>query len=369
MVENNEGEVNLPGEEEKELKFNDVNFIYDKSMITIGTTKGYIILKTDPVVILANRDLNVGIKTCLMLDRTNLLFLLAKEEDDIFSPNKIILYDDIKGKPVTELKMAGPIANFKVNSKHLFVLIEKFLFIFNTKKLSKIDKLPCYPDKEGICALCENRDQTHFVYQDPEKGYCNVLSFVDDKFKTMRVFCHNSKIAKLAINTEGTLILTSSDNGTLVRCFETATGKIIDEFRRGNDVAKIFSLAFSPDNEYFACTSDLGTLHVFKKSDENTFIQPKVKKTGFFSKLQGFFRTGTGSKDAKRCFAHLKTNEEVSFCTFNLNGDIFLLSCNAPEKFFNIKFDHENGGDITDFNITKIMNEEQEKKEEEEKIE
>lgn len=364
MEENTE----QPGEEEKELKFNDVNFIYDKSMLTIGTSIGYIILKTDPIVILANRNLNIGIKTCLMLDRTNLMFLLAKEEDDIFSPNKIILYDDIKGKPVTELKMAGPIANFKVNSKHLFVLIEKFLFIFNTKKFSKIDKLPCYPDKEGVCALCENRDQTHFVYQDPEKGYCNVLSYVDEKFKSTRIFCHNSKIAKLAINTEGTLILSSSDNGTLVRCFETATGKIIGEFRRGNDVAKIFSLAFSPDNEYFACTSDLGTLHVFKKSDANTFIQPKVKKTGFLSKLSGFFRTSTGSKDAKRCFAQLKTNEEVSYCTFNLHGSIFLVSCNTPEKFYNINFDKEAGGDINDVTITQIMNEEEEKKEEEKKV-
>ena len=44
---------------------------------------------------------------------------------------------------------------------------------------------------------------------------------------------HESKIACLSINKNGTLLATSSDTGTLIRLFDLNNGENISVFRRG----------------------------------------------------------------------------------------------------------------------------------------
>jgi WD40 repeat protein len=38
---------------------------------------------------------------------------------------------------------------------------------------------------------------------------------------------------------------------------------MLQELRRGKENAEIFSIAFSNSNQYLACTSDRGTIHIF----------------------------------------------------------------------------------------------------------
>lgn len=51
------------------------------------------------------------------------------------------------------------------------------------------------------------------------------------------------------------------------RVFDTATGDKLQELRRGADKAEIYSIAFNADSSMLACTSDRGTVHIFKLRD------------------------------------------------------------------------------------------------------
>jgi len=67
----------------------------------------------------------------------------------------------------------------------------------------------------------------------------------------------------MTLNSEGNLLATASEKGTLVRLFDTDTGTVLQELRRGTDQAEIFCLAFDPVSKYIACSSDKGTIHIF----------------------------------------------------------------------------------------------------------
>ena len=78
---------------------------------------------------------------------------------------------------------------------------------------------------------------------------------------------HESELAALALNLSGTRLATASDKGTLVRVYDTQTGALQQELRRGADRAVIHSLCFDQLCKYLACSSDKGTVHIFKLSD------------------------------------------------------------------------------------------------------
>jgi WD40 repeat protein len=59
------------------------------------------------------------------------------------------------------------------------------------------------------------------------------------------------------------MLATTSSRGTLVRIWDTLTGKLLREFRRGSDKAEIYGVAFRPDEKDVCVWSDKGTVHLF----------------------------------------------------------------------------------------------------------
>jgi WD40 repeat protein len=49
----------------------------------------------------------------------------------------------------------------------------------------------------------------------------------------------------------------------MIRLFSTETGEYFKELRRGGEKAQIYSISFSPNSKYLACSSDRGTVHIF----------------------------------------------------------------------------------------------------------
>ena len=72
----------------------------------------------------------------------------------------------------------------------------------------------------------------------------------------------------MALNSDGTLLATASDKGTLIRIHNTFDATLVQEVRRGSDKAEIYSISFDQTSRFIASTSDKGTCHIFaiKKS-------------------------------------------------------------------------------------------------------
>lgn len=111
-------------------------------------------------------------------------------------------------------------------------------------------------------------------------GEIKVKSFDKPEEDLPIIEAFESNIACIALNTEGTLLAVSSDEGTLVKVYKTDDCTLLQELRRGSDSAEIYSLSFNPDSSFLACSSDKGTIHIFalndpKKGDKDDVDRPK----------------------------------------------------------------------------------------------
>lgn len=77
------------------------------------------------------------------------------------------------------------------------------------------------------------------------------------------ISAHTSEIQTITVSFSGHLVATTSRTGTLVRVFESKTGALVAELRRGLDRAEVFCVAFDPEGTRICVASDKGTVHVF----------------------------------------------------------------------------------------------------------
>jgi WD40 repeat protein len=77
------------------------------------------------------------------------------------------------------------------------------------------------------------------------------------------IAAHTTALTVLSSPPSGRLLATTSSRGTLVRIWDSHTGKLVRELRRGSDKAEIYGVAFRPDEKELCVWSDKGTLHVF----------------------------------------------------------------------------------------------------------
>jgi len=84
------------------------------------------------------------------------------------------------------------------------------------------------------------------------------------------IVAHTSALSTLTVSPSGAFLATTSSRGTLVRVWDTNSGKMVRELRRGSDQAEIYGVAYRPDEEELCVWSDKGTVHVFAIGYENT---------------------------------------------------------------------------------------------------
>lgn len=80
---------------------------------------------------------------------------------------------------------------------------------------------------------------------------------------------HKTELNTISVPPSGKYLATTSARGTLVRIWDSVTGKAIREFRRGSDKAVIYGVAFRPDEQEVCVWSDKGTVHVFSLAGDS----------------------------------------------------------------------------------------------------
>lgn len=94
----------------------------------------------------------------------------------------------------------------------------------------------------GLCALCPDPQNTVLVCPGLQKGYLRVELY--DIKRMSLIQAHEGSMGCFTLSFDGKLLATASEKGTLIRIWDTATGKQIQELRRGADHAEIQSFRF-----------------------------------------------------------------------------------------------------------------------------
>ena len=287
---------------------------------------------------------------------TNILALVGGGKNPKFSINKIIIWDDQKKRNniIGELRFNSPVLNVKMKQDRLIGICQSKIYIFNINTLETLDMFDTYDNINGIVGFSPGELICVLAFPYESRGKVRIVNF-NSLAQPPIISAHESKIACLCVNRNGTLLATSSDKGTLVRIFDVKDGKLLIELRRGAKNAEINCIIFDEYNKLVACASGTGTVHIFSiveamknnynenyYSDQNDGDETKNQKS-FLSGFNFLHKLSSSYFGSEWSFAKLRLQEHKSIISFLHNNSICALTSDG--KYCLASFDPKKSGD------------------------
>lgn len=286
--------MNLSNVSDNELLF--VGFNQDYGCFACGTNTGFKIFNCDPFKETFQRDFEKGgIGYVEMLFRCNILALVGGGRNPRYPRNKVMIWDDHQNRCIGELSFRSTVRAVKLRRDRVVVVLEFKIYVYNFADLKLVDQIDTCPNAKGLCALCPDNNNNVLVCPAVSRGVIRVELYDSKTHKY--IHAHNHALACFALNSDGSRVATASDEGTLIRVFDTTTGVRLQELRRGADPAEIYSICFNSLSQWLAVSSDKSTIHIFsleEKQQENSESgnqvqagDAKANPRSFFSNLAG----------------------------------------------------------------------------------
>ncbi|ORX85754.1 WD40 repeat-like protein [Basidiobolus meristosporus CBS 931.73] len=222
-----------------------------------------------------------GLGIVEMLFRCNYLALVGGGKNPKYSPNKVIIWDDLKGKGIIELEFRSEVKNVKLRRDRIVIVLGNKVFVYTfSASPQKLQVYETTDNEKGLAALSPNPNSSILAFPGRQPGYVQIvdLNTLISRSSTATshntttstltsnvsiIAAHTTTLSCLAISMDGTKVATASVKGTLIRVFDSSSGKLLNELRRGFDRAEIYSIAFSHDGTRLCVSSDKGTVHIF----------------------------------------------------------------------------------------------------------
>lgn len=162
--------------------------------------------------------------------------------------------------------------------------IHGFTFPHNPKKIFKIDTRD---NPKGLCeiSLYASSERQLLIFPGHKCGSIQLVDLTSTEpgmsAAPININAHQSEIACMTLNSQGTMVATASHKGTLIRVFDTLRKTLMVELRRGADPATLYCINFSHDSDFLSVSSDKGTIHIFALKDTHLNRRSTFSKMGF----------------------------------------------------------------------------------------
>ena len=312
--------------------------------------------------------MNGGIGIIEMFQRANLLALVGGGKNPKFQINQLIIWDDHQGKIISKLRFNENLMSVRLRDNKIIVLTRNKFYTFNMKTLVTIAIIKTYDNPLGIIATSNGDINNKLIVAFPYESQGHVfLGEITQKCEKLSVVqAHDSKIACISINKDGTLLATASDKGTLIRIFTTNDGQKFSEFRRGTKTVEMNCIAFDPNNKFIGCSSNVGTIHIFSiaaitkaldeknnKAKNEIEDEPKNSKS-FLGKIGGLLNIKNAYLESERSFAKFKVQEENSILGFGSENTFVVITMDG--KYYKAAYNPKRGGDCCKIEEKNILN-------------
>ncbi|KAI8583220.1 hypothetical protein K450DRAFT_224796 [Umbelopsis ramanniana AG] len=277
-------EMNLGDKSSNELLF--INFNQDFSCISVGIKNGYKIYNCDPFGKCYSKS-DGGIGIVEMLFCTSLVALVGAGEQPAFSPRHLQIINTKRQSTICELTFPTSILSVKMNRRRLIVVLEEQIFVYDISNMKLLHTIDTSPNPSAICALSPSSENCYIAYPSPssstsspltgnhlgpsQSSYASgdVLIFDALSLQVVNIVqAHKSPVSCIAMNSDGTLLATASDKGTVIRVFTIPDSRKVFQFRRGSYPTKIYSISFNLVSSLLCVSSATETVHIFKLSNE-----------------------------------------------------------------------------------------------------
>jgi WD repeat-containing protein 45 len=331
-----------------------IGFNQDSSCFTLSTEKindhgiesGFRILRTAPLKYCFQRGNfysvfpgSFGIVE--LLYRSNIIALVGGGKSPRYPSNKVIIWDDHQMRPTGELCFRSEVKAVKMRRDRIVVILETKIYVYSLQDLKIRDHITTCSNPRGLCSLSTDSDRIVIACPDSKKGQVLIKIYSEDKNR--EIMAHETSLAYIALNPDGSLIATASDKGTLIRIYNTDTKDLVQELRRGIDRAEIYCLVFNSTSEWMACSSDKGTIHIYSVSEAKN--NPKSGLSFMKKMLPKYF-------NSEWSYAQFRVKDARTICTFS-SEETVLIVITADGIYYEVNFDA--GGECTPYNITNLL--------------
>ncbi|KAL1903685.1 autophagy protein [Sporothrix stenoceras] len=257
---------------------NFVTFNQDHSCLAVGTSKGFRIYHTDPFSKIFSSD-DGSVSIIEMLFSTSLVAM-------VLSPRHLVIQNTKRASVICELTFPSAVLAVRLNRKRLAVVLEDEIYLYDIANMSLLYTIATSPNPSAICGLSPSSDNCYIAYPLPKpredrdekrpshapplSSYVaptsgEVLIFDTITLKAVNVIeAHRSPLSCVAINSDGTLLATASETGTIIRVFSVPKGQKLYQFRRGTYPSTIYSMSFNHDSSLLCVSSTSDTVHIFR---------------------------------------------------------------------------------------------------------
>ncbi|KAI9248081.1 WD40-repeat-containing domain protein [Sporodiniella umbellata] len=352
-----------------------VGFNQDQGCFAVGLDTGFRVYNCDPLTEHSrNESEEGGVGLVEMLYRTNYLALVGGGRNPRYAPNKVVVYDSKNAKPVFELEYKSQVKNVKLRKDKLTVLLCNKVYVYHFSIPPQLlETLDTCDNEKGLAAISTLPSQAILAIPGKQKGYLQIVDLhtldpTDTRHDTpigmSPIHAHSGHLSALTLSGDGTRCATSSDKGTLIRVFDTLTGTLLHELRRGMDRAEIYTITFNPDATRLCTASDKGTLHLFNL-DPSVLVEPKARGPVYGQipvvepKTTGLTLSGNRASSlsfmkhvlpkyfsSEWSFAHAKILTE-SKCVVSFGSKHSLMAICADGSCYRFGFDPTKGGECT----------------------
>ena len=277
-----------------------------------------------------------------MLYKSNILALVGGGKMPQFSENKLTIWDDHQGMIISQLRFNTNVIGVKLRMDHIIAILENKIYIFNLSNLQTIDVLDIINNKTCLVAISNSNIKFSMAFPNIAKGKIQIQTYLPTKTSKI-INAHDSNIAYVSINNDGNILATASDKGTLIRIFNINNGELITELRRGSKNVKINCIVFDKENNFIACSSDVGTIHIFNIENVSKLISEEIEEENKESENENKNKKNNKKKIKNtRSFAKFKILDDKSMVGFGKENYIVIVT--SEGAYYKATFDPKNGG-------------------------
>ncbi|KAH1021815.1 hypothetical protein HUJ04_011301 [Dendroctonus ponderosae] len=265
-------------------KIYSIRFNQDHGCFTASMENGVRIYNVEPLVEKSHYDVEAvgSVASCEMLFRTNIWAIIPGGMRPKVPENILQFYDESQKKAIMEIKFAAAVKSVR----------------FRRDK-PQIGKRSNYGMKTS--------QDTHVAKHELIYSFFfKELSSTFQSYSSAPVYlqAHKNKLACIAINQQSKRIATASEQGTLIRVWDTSTRNHIN---------------FSTNSDFLCCSSDKGTVHIFAIKDTNLNKRLSAIPTAFIGTLGKY-------GDSQWALTNFTVSaESACVCAFGPNNTIYAL--------------------------------------------
>lgn len=268
----------------------------------------------------------IDIDNLYMIDilyKSNIIAIVKK-----VSQNKLLFWDDFIRNFIFEVEFDDNIISIKLRKTTFCVITKSKLYLYKFNDVSLIDELNIYHNNPKIYDINYHKNNIIIAIPDSKNGTILIKKYELYSGKRnpgILINAHESSLSYLCLNKDGTLLASSSEKGTIIRLFDTKSGKLLKQLRRGASIANIYTISFK--NNYLLVSSDTMTVHIYYFSHMN--------KTELSIKNR-IFNYG----DCERDISKISIPGKCYFkCILKKNGKS-LLVLSLDGRFYEYSFEH-----------------------------